>query len=47
MKDELIDILSLVIMCLLVMLVFKIIVIVVRNETIARQVIDFMRQLFM
>jgi hypothetical protein len=46
MKDELMDILSLVIMCLLVMLVFKIIVIVVRNEAIARQVIDFLRQLF-
>jgi len=46
MKDELMDILSLVIMCLLVMLVFKIIVIVVRNEAITRQVIDFLRQLF-
>jgi hypothetical protein len=47
MKDELMDILSLIIMCLLIILVFKIIVITVRNETIARQLIDFLRQLFM
>lgn len=47
MKDELMDILSLIIMCLLLILVFKIIVVIVRNEAIAREAIDFLRQLFM
>lgn len=47
MRDELIDILSLIIMCLLLILAFKIIVVVVRNESIAIEVIGFLRQLFM
>lgn len=47
MRDELIDILSLIIMCLFLILAFKIIVVVVRNESIAREVIGFLRQLFM
>lgn len=47
MRDELMDILSLVVMCVLLVLAFKIIMVVVRNEAIAREVIDFLRQLFM
>lgn len=47
MRDELIDVLSLIVMCLLLVLAFKIIVVVVRNESIARKVVDFLRQLLM
>ena len=47
MRDELMDVLSLIVMCLLMALAFKIIVVIVRNEVIAREVISFLRQLFM
>jgi hypothetical protein len=47
MRDELIDILSLIVMCLLLILALKIIVVIVKNEAIAREVINFLRQLFM
>lgn len=46
MRDEIIDVLSLIVMCLLLVLALKIIVIVLRNGSIARQVIDCLRQLF-
>jgi len=47
MRDELMDILSLIVMCLLMALAFKIIVVIIRNEAIAREVIGFLKQLYM
>jgi|GEM_PF-2653520 hypothetical protein len=47
MRDELMDVLSLVVMCVLLVLAFKIVVVVVRNEAVAREAVSFLRQLFM
>jgi hypothetical protein len=47
MRDELVDVLSLIVMCLLLILAFKIIVVIIKNEAVAREIIDFLRQLFM
>jgi hypothetical protein len=46
MRDELMDVLSLVVMCLLLILALKVIVVIVRNDASAREVIDFLRRLF-
>ncbi len=46
MKDELMDVLSLIVMCLLLILALKVIVVIVRNDASAREVIDFLRRLF-